>query len=228
VAFDLAAMRGFIRFLIRDPSATAIGDADLLALYINPSWRDWFTRFERRPGANIAGFTYTANQATVDIGGSFQSSDRIEAVVLTAGDAQLVRQEWNAIRYLQESEGATGTPRTWAMMYLPNFELNFAFYPIPIVDTAFTLFLSAYDVSGGDLLADTDTVKTGPVSARWVARVAAYRAAIALKCPHRVCDSIMRGLPKWALSVIEMDRLQHARAANEEAEKLYRSQPVAA
>ena len=110
---DLTAARAFVRFLIRDPNGRAISDTDLRDIYLNPAADEWWARFERRPGSSLVSLTYTANATSYDVGLTgivIDPATRIEAVELVAGTAQLRRSEWNVIRALQESEGATGTP----------------------------------------------------------------------------------------------------------------------
>src|SRR5947209_4727738 len=114
---DLTAARAFVRFLIRDPNGRAISDTDLRDIYLNPAADEWWARFERRPGSSLVSLTYTANATSYDVGLTgivIDPATRIEAVELVAGTAQLRRSEWNVIRALQESEGATGTPIAWA------------------------------------------------------------------------------------------------------------------
>ena len=231
--FDVTAMTAKARFMIRDPSGRAIDDTDVLT-YLNLAYDDWWTRFERRPGgAFLTGFSYTANATFVALGiGNVTPQVRVEAVVLQTGSAQVRRAEWNAIRALQESEGAIGTPTDWAGLYSVVSgvaEFYIAFYPIPSVTTIADVFGGlAPSLAGVSLVNPTDTVATDPLTARWITRLASYRMAVALGLDHSRVEATLTGMPRWVKAVLKIDELTHGRALHEEVQKLYRKEEVVA
>ena len=241
---NLTEARAQVRLMIRDPNGRAISDNSLRDDYINPSYLDWWLRFERRPSYVLgAGTVYTANSLFVfysaGSGTFIDPSFRIEALEISTGTRQVTRAQWNKVRKLQETEGATtgtaGGVGVWAGTYLyasGTADFAVAFYPVPTVGVTFQLFggFPPSTAFGPNLFLSlgTDLMNVDPLAARWICRLAAHRASVALNRPAPSFRAILAGMPEDAAAFIKADALMHGRALPPELQKLYRAQPVTA
>lgn len=230
MAYDLAAMRTHFRFLIADPSARAISNTDVRDSYLNPIYQDWFRRFERRPIAQAGISNIGApGEKSSSVTDTLVVNGILEHVTLTGPPEQgLIRDEFNRIRWLQETEGASGQPELWGLdakyavgQNFPNLFL--VWYPIP--DQAYEF--NAYVIPTLTLLAgDTTAVLLDPVSARFVTRVAAVRAAVDLGLSVSRQRAIVALLPPWVRGAFNMTWLIEDKPIAKQESLGYRSEEV--
>ena len=209
MAYDLAAMRAHARFLLRDPAGDAINNNDLRDFYLNPAYRDWWRRFEHRP-ANVPVVNLT-NPGDRFAEFSLQAGKFNDVVyrmtLLDAGSIEVGarRSEYNRVRYLQESEGAHGFPREWGALVTVSAGsavLRAAFYPIPNDFLEYHVYCRPALTA---LAGDTTAVVLDNVSARYVTRIASYRAALDLKLDPNRIDAIIAPLPPWVKAHFNID-----------------------
>ena len=210
MAFDLTAMRSLGRVLIGDSDGSAVSDNDWRDIYLNPAYREWWRRFEHRPGN--AGFVvlWTAGIRSAEVptpAGKFSDEIyRVTAEVPTTGAEMSVRKsEMNRIRGLQESEHRRGAPDEWAAVpFVVGGALGMTFALYPLVDQPYYIHLYGRP-SLAALTAGTDAAVLDPVSVRQLTRVAAYRAGLDLKIRSSRLEAIVAPLPPWVLAHFKID-----------------------
>ncbi len=219
--YDLAAMRAQLRFLIRDPNGDAITNNDVRDFYINPAYRDWWRRYEERPGALAVAGSINAGDRSVPVTLSqIKFNDvvyRVNMVDPVGGTLEFStrRSEYNRVRYLQETEGRGGLPGQWGFNNAaaggsPAQEI--AFYPLADQTYAFNVYCKpALTALAGDA---TNTV-LDPVSARYVTRIAAYRAGLDLKIPMQTLQACALPLPGWVKSHFNMAWLFESKSSDQ-------------
>lgn len=230
MAYDLAAMRNHFRFLVSDPRGLAITNNDVRDLYINPSYQDWFRRMERRPGSFLTFSIPSGNKVTSPATTGDQVIAAIEHCSLSVSGKELglIREEFIRLRWLQETEGATGQPESWAVdpIFVDQqswIDPQIATYPIP--NATFTAAL--YIIQSLTLFSgDTSQALLDNVSARMVTRLAAFRAATDLGLPIERLKAIAAPLPTWAAAAFKMSWLIEEKPLPREVALSYRKDPV--
>jgi hypothetical protein len=202
--YDLAAMRADFRFYL-DDRTPVIADIDVRDKYLNPVARDWIRRFERRPGFMQGTFLTDPGVRVTQIG----AGEFVEHVtqLISGREEGLQRDEFLRLRFLQETEGATGRPRQFGYARtlasgLPLIEV--ALYPIP--DDFYELRTYGLPLFT-PLAGDTSALPLDPISARYVTRLAAYRAAIDLRRARTRILAIIQPLPEWARAQLNLQWL---------------------
>lgn len=233
MAFDLTATISLVRFLTNIQVGT-ITDNDVRDNYINPAMQDWFRRYERRPGSIQQGITTTASQSYDYISAEPDVSFLIERVARRVTPQEFVsmkRDEFNRLRFLQETEGAVNAPELWAAQYRYDTSIvttpfiEFAWYPIP--DAAYLVDIYG-QLSLTSLSAGTDAAPTDPISARYIARLAAYRLGIDFRLSSSRLEAIIFPLPAWVRAHDNMQRLFDSKAADPEDVILFEPEPARA
>lgn len=219
MAYTLEMMRGHARALLNDPNADQLTNNELRDQYLNPAAKDWWRRFEDRPGQVTVGVNWLPGLRHEYL--PVQSSDRNQdiyrvTVSLAFGSEELAmrRSEWNRVRFLQETEGGIGIPNQWACLSYANggFGMRFALYPL----ASQLVWMRVYSKpSLSDLVADHDALPFDPVAARYVTRLASYRLGIDLGVSDRVLKAILAPFPQWARDELKID-IQLDRKAREE------------
>lgn len=129
MAFNFGNYKTFIRHLIGDPQGLALGDGDMLN-YLNPTYREWYYRFERRPGDFQSNFLVAGSTDAFAIDNSGAIIEHCTAIV-SGVEGALKQSEYNRLRYLLSTEGAVGPPDQWGQIKFDDGYTYCIFYPIP-------------------------------------------------------------------------------------------------
>lgn len=200
MAYDVDAMTLHLRTMIRDPNGDMLTSAEVRTDYLDVAYKDWWRRYEHRSAAGAISVTLNPGVRSIPIPGLTRYNPELYSVQVTdpvsGVEFGVRRSEYNRIRWLQETEGATGIPRQWGWA---NFSLavtgpEMALYPL--ADQAYTI-TSNFGLNPSTLTSGTSIVSITPVNARYVTRIAAYRAGIDLKLTPRILNAIIAPLPPW-------------------------------
>lgn len=200
MAYDVTAMTAHFKILIRDPGGNSLTDTQIRDDYLNPAYQDWWRRHERRRSSIASSVNPGERQVSVASANLF-NPNVLEVAIIdpTGGQINLAvkRSEWNRVRWLQETEHRIGMPRQWAWNAsvsggVPDNQV--AFYPL--ADQYYDFFVR-WTGPPTALTTGTQTVLIDPVSARYVTRLAAYRAAIDLKLSDRLLSTIAAPARAW-------------------------------
>ena len=200
MAYDVNAMTSHFRILIRDPNGDALDATQIRDEYLNPAYQDWWRRYEHR--RSFFSVQMSPGDRTTLLGGTpalYNSEVREVNIIDPVGGTitfGVKRSEYNRVRWLQETEAAIGLPRQWAwdnISYATGGP-GIAWYPLP--DQVYDFFIR-YHAAPAALTLGTSLVLTDPVSARYITRLAAYRAALDLELPPRIAATIAAPIPTW-------------------------------
>jgi len=227
--YNLGAMRSHFRFLIRDPNGDALTNNEVRDNYLLPAHQEYWRRFVRFPFLTLFTQAVALGDELVVFPVALFNTE-IEYCLRDIGGgnfAGLQRDEFNRIRYLQETEGATGAPSIYAPMRSSSAgaaTTTVAIYPI--ADAAYSLDLYVEPVAAPATLPfDSSVLTADPVSARYVTRLAAYRAAVDLRLAPHIVRATVESLPRWLKTAFNIQHGFDDKPVPKEASVGYVEQP---